>query len=30
MHLRQQDQSVGGDARDPPSQNRNYKHQDCQ
>lgn len=30
MHLRQQDQSVGGDTRNPPSQNRNYKHQNRQ
>ena len=30
MHLRQQDQSVGRDATDTPSQNRNYKHQNRQ
>ena len=30
MHLRQQDQSVRGDARNSPRQNRNQEHQNRQ
>ena len=30
MHVRQQDESVGCDARNPPRQNRDHEHQNSQ